>query len=328
MIRYKRTFRVIAWSIPLAILGITPAAAPRDQVAPATAQAEAVTPRDPIVVLNDASRAAYRRAKESALARIGPLILVEGDNLVLKSGNQRIEARFTPDVFHVLKTFSHIPLALDVMLATVPDDGRLDAEFLEGLREYRGLVESAREQVARLGLERAQAERQTQIIAASLSLIDSLIETRACARDVRIAFTRRMSRLVLANAADATRAELDALHRLVSTWKEGMPRTDWERLTVVVMGRQLPRKNNLAVQYFARLFGEPGEGRRIVYAESLFDEPNALDLLATYRVDTQVGLDFFDDPLRMHRDLLGDAARDYLPRLLGQPDRSVRDGVR
>jgi hypothetical protein len=41
-----------------------------------------------------------------------------------------------------------------------------------------------------------------------------------------------------------------------------------------------------------------------------------------------VGLGFFDDPLRMDRDLLADAARDYLSRLLGQPDRAVRDGDR
>src|SRR3954462_7953833 len=54
------------------------------------------------------------------------------------------------------------------------------------------------------------------------------------------------------------------------------PLVEWERLTVVVMGRQLPRRDNLAVRYFAPLLGEPGEGRRIVYAESLFDDPKAL----------------------------------------------------
>jgi hypothetical protein len=82
------------------------------------------------------------------------------------------------------------------------------------------------------------------------------------------------------------------------------------------MGTQAPRKGNLAVQYFARLLGEPGEGRRIVYAEAIFDETRALDLVATKLVDTQVGIDFFNDPLRMHRDLLSDAAQDYLPILI------------
>ena len=43
------------------------------------------------------------------------------------------------------------------------------------------------------------------------------------------------------------------------------------------------------------------------------EEPRALDLLATHLVDTQIAIDFFNDPERMNRDLLSDAARDYLP---------------
>jgi hypothetical protein len=325
MILHRRTFRVIAWSIVFIIHGLTATAAPPAQVVPATATYEAGTSLDPLTALNATSRAAYRRAKEAALARTGSVILVEGDNLVLKRGNQRTEARFTPEVFHVLKAVSHIPLALDVMLASLPDGGRLDDGLHGELRGYRGLIEAARDRVARLGLEREQAERQAKIIAASLGLIDSVIEARVCERDDRIAFTRQMSPLVLANAADATCAHLDSLHRLVSTWRAKIPVTEWKHLTVVVMGRQLPRKDNLAVQYFARLLGEPGEGKRIIYAESLFDEDQALDLLATYLVDTRVGLEFFNDPLRMHRDLLGDAARDYLPQLLGNPERQPDD---
>jgi hypothetical protein len=324
----RRAFRAIAWSVPLITLGILPAAELPSQIPTPTAKAQDVAPPDPLIALNDASRAAYRRAKEAALTRTGPVILVEGDDLVLKRGDRRIETRFAPDLFHVLKAVSHIPLALDVMLASLPDGGRLDEGLLGELRGYRGLIESARGRIARLGLERGPAERQARIFDASLDFIDSVIDDRACERNDRIAFLRRMSPLILANAAEAARAQLDSLHRLVSTWREGMPVAEWERLTVVIMGRQLPRKDNLAVRYFSGLLGEPGEGRRIVYAESLFDEPEALDLLATHLVDTQVGLDFFDDPTRMHRDLLGDAAKDYLPHLLGRPDRAAGDRER
>ena len=48
------------------------------------------------------------------------MILAEGDNLVLKKGGQRVEAHYTPAIYHVLKSFAHIPLALDVILATCP----------------------------------------------------------------------------------------------------------------------------------------------------------------------------------------------------------------
>ena len=51
-------------------------------------------------------------------------------------------------------------------------------------------------------------------------------------------------------------------------------------------------------------------------AESLWEEPQALDLLGTYLPDGRAGEAFFGDSMRMHRDLPGDAAKDYLPRLL------------
>jgi hypothetical protein len=59
---------------------------------------------DPLTELNDRSRAAYRRAREGALARTGPVVLVQGDDLVLKYGQQRLVTRTTPDEYHVLKT--------------------------------------------------------------------------------------------------------------------------------------------------------------------------------------------------------------------------------
>ena len=122
----------------------------------------------------------------------------------------------------------------------------------------------------------------------------------------RMAFTRKMTPLLMANASAAARAALDSLHHQVCEWKGQLTPQDWNDLTVLVIDRQLPRKDNLAVQYFARLLGQPGEGKRLIYAEGLGNEPRALDLLATHLVDTQVGIDFFNDPNRMARDLLSD----------------------
>ncbi len=130
---------------------------------------------------------------------------------------------------------------------------------------------------------------------------------------------RKLTPLVMANAAAAARAALDMLDHQVRAWKAELTAQEWDALTIIVVGRQLPRNQNLAVQYFARLLGQPGEGKRLIYAEGLGDEPRSLDLLATYRVDTQIGIDFFNDPSRMTRDLLSDGARDYLPLLLDQP---------
>jgi len=67
----------------------------------------------------------------------------------------------------------------------------------------------------------------------------------------------------------------------------------------------------IAMQYFERLLGER-EGRRLVFAEGLWDEPSQLQLLATHLLDASIGESFFGDPLRMHRDLLSDAAAQVL----------------
>src|SRR5262249_52177533 len=99
--------RRTSWAVLTAILvftpGVRPAPAPPAPVtSPPTAKPQASAPHDPLVVLNDDSRALYRRAKEAALARTGPVILVEGDALVLRDCDRRTEARFVPDTYHVL----------------------------------------------------------------------------------------------------------------------------------------------------------------------------------------------------------------------------------
>ena len=60
---------------------------------------------------------------------------------------------------------------------------------------------------------------------------------------------------------------------------------------------------------------------RILYRHPwspLWEESQALDLLGTHLLDGTVGEAFFGDFMRMHRDLLGDAAKQYLPHLLPQ----------
>jgi hypothetical protein len=89
-----------------------------------------------------------------------------------------------------------------------------------------------------------------------------------------------------------------------------MTAEEWGSLTVIVQGGQTPRAENAVVQYFARLFGETaGEGRRVVYAEGMWDEDKALNLLGTLRLDGRLSVAVFNDPFRLYRDLLADAAR-------------------
>ena len=276
-------------------------------------------PADPLSTLNDDFRASYRRVKEAALARGGPILLMEGDNIVLRRAGRRSEVPYTPPIYHVLKMVAHVPLAIDVILAPHGGDVTLGDEVLAELRHYRDQMESSLPKLDGRGLDPEQLARARRIFDDSRAFLDGVVRSRRCPDEERIRFARRMTPVVMKNVDEAARAELDALHARVSKWRSEMPADEWKTVRVVILGSAMPRKRSLYVQYFARLLGEPGEGPRIVYAESIRDEEQALDLLATGTVDTTIGVDFFNDPARMHRDLLSDAADDYLPLLIDRP---------
>ncbi|MCC6743903.1 MAG: hypothetical protein IT175_08580 [Acidobacteria bacterium] len=109
------------------------------------------------------------------------------------------------------------------------------------------------------------------------------------------------------------------LNAIVTRWRATLTADEWSRLHVVIMGVHMARDGELAQQYFVRLLGEPGEGRRVVYAEGIFDEARALDLLGTHVLDGRAGTAFFGHDLRMHRDILADAARERLDELAVGP---------
>ncbi len=269
---------------------------------------------DSLTALNDAFRQAYAGARKRMLTGDGPLLIVSGDTAALVRGTRRSDASINVPAYHVPKTIAHIPLA--IFVALTPGDEALDVGRVKTLEDLRRLMPPARASLENVGLKPESLERQDQIIGESLAFIDQAIADRHFARKDLESFTRRMSPLVLANVAEATRAQLDAMHSQVSAWRREMSSREWETLHVLIVTAHMPRDENVQVQYFSRLLNEPAEGRRIIVAESLWEEPKALDLYGTHLLDGTIGQAFFGDPMRMHRDLLGDAAKEYLRTML------------
>ena len=267
-----------------------------------------------LTALNNAFRAAYADAKTRVLASSGPILIVNGDNFALLRNGRRAEANVQTPVYDPVKTIAHIPLAIYVTLT--PGDGAVGADRLKTLAGLRELSPPAEASLNTLKLSASTLARQKQIVAASLAFLDDVAGGRKFARSRLLAFTRGMAPLVMQNVTEATRAQLDAIHAQVSAWRRDLSSPEWSRLHVLIIGPHMPRQDLVVMQYFLRLLHEPSEGRRVVYAESLWEEPQALDLLGTHLLDGSVGDAFFGDYMRMPRDLLGDAARQYLPHLL------------
>lgn len=281
-------------------------AAPQAPPAAPAAEADAALLR-----LNKAFRAAYGRGRAAAMARSGPVLVHWFDSLTLVHRDQRTETVYLPPLYDRLKTFSHVPLALYLLLQPGSDKPLTEEQATE-LRRYRELLVAAETVLGQLDLTAEQRERQQRVVTLAISFLDSTLKNNRVAPAELVAFTRRAAPLVLESAGDAARAQLDALHARVMAWRKEMSAEEWKRLRVVVLGNHMPRADNLAMHYFTRLLGPPVDDRRLVYAEGLGDEKRALDLLGTVVLDTAIGEAFFADPLRMHRDLLGDAAAAYV----------------
>jgi len=267
-----------------------------------------------LTALNNAFRAAYADARSRVRKSSGPTLIVNGDNIALLREGQRVEANVGTPIYDPVKTIAHIPLAIYVILT--PGDGAIDDDRLRTLAGLRELIPPAEGSLDGLKLSADTLARQKRIVASSLAFLDDVTLRRRSARPLLLAFTRRMAPLVMENVTEAARAQLDATHARVSAWRRELSPAEWDQLHVLIIGPHMPREDLVVTQYFLRLLHEPAEGRRVVYAESLWEEAQALDLLGTHLLDGSVGDAFFDDYMRMHRDLLGDAARQYLPRLL------------
>ncbi len=261
--------------------------------------------------LDLAFRAAYAQHRATVLASAGPVIIVSGDDLVLLHEGRRTQVRFSPAIYHTLKSYSHAPLALHVMLVSRTDQP-LDDAAIEHLRNFHRLLVAAHQQIEKLGLSDEDRQAQQALCDESLTLVDVVLTERRIAAPRLEAFTRHIGPALLANSARAARVQLDALDLQVQSWRKELGPEAWSKLRVIVEGSHMVRTGNLAVQYFDRLLAVKENEHRIVFTEGIYEESRALQVLGTVIVDTRIGESFFGDPQRMHRDLLADAAAEYL----------------
>jgi hypothetical protein len=198
--------------------------------------------------------------------------------------------------YHLAKTVSHAPVALYVL-------GRAREPQRAAVMTLRDRLE---EQGGPLG------EDCRSVIAETLAAIDEDADL--------LVFARRLGPVLVRLRAQAITDHLDALDAALHAELTRM--TDGERATlqVVVAGVHQAREHSLGMQYFRwRLSKGCPAGERVLYAEGVHDEGEALRLVAAQRLDREIALAFFGDASRLQRDVLGDIteailkAREYRP---------------
>ena len=263
--------------------------------------------------LNLKFRSLYARARCERIVGISPVIIARGDSLVLIQRGERMVGNTVHPNYHDLKTIAHIPLG--IFCAVSPrEPGRLSKATIEQLREFHELMDRTLASLDN-AFPKQQRPRQQQLIRDCMAFTDSVIKKGSCSAEALDEFVDAMRPEILRNVEDATHLRIDNYHAQMKKWRPLLSDAEWKRLYVIIPGAALPRKNSMAVQYFAKLLQEPGEGRRIIYAESQFDESQDMLLLGTHILDAEAARAFFNDPWRLQRDMLGAAADSYLDTL-------------
>ena len=264
--------------------------------------------------LNGSFISAHAAARKLNLATDSPIILLRDGQLILVHNNTEAVTNVIPTEYNTFKVFAHIPVAIYLMLGP-PGAGILDFEHFQRLRGYYKKMEDVEENIGQISLKGMDLERQKTMLTLSKRFLKTVIEQQNISTKDLYAFTRRMLPMIKANIAGAAKSQLEVMHRQVMAWKKEMTPEQWKKLRVATQGAALARNGDLAKQYFERLLHIEKEGLRLVYKELYFPPTPMLTLLATHSVDRGISLAVFDNPDRMFRDVLGDAATVYIKKL-------------
>lgn len=277
-----------------------------------------------LAALNHLFSDAYAHARAAELDHARPVIIATGDRLVLLKGDERVVGSTVSPHYHDLKTIDHVPIAVYCIVRSAVD-GELSGEQQEHLAKLRTAIESVHRDLDDIFPQPNVLQRQGQILDRCDSYVARAIEQNRCSAEEIDDLIDALRPLIMENVQDATKLRIDNYHTQMLAWRPLFREEEWQKLKVIIPGAAMPRHNSLAVRYFAKVFEQDGETGRIIYAESRFEETDALQLLGTHLIDARIGSAFFDDSTRMTRDLLGPSANAYLDTLDFEPFRRQRD---
>lgn len=302
----------------------------RSSTAPANAAASAPDP-ELLEAANGAFHDSYSRLVQQMQEKLGkkgyPVFVMEADRAALFLDGERYDAIILPQMYHNVKAVGHLPFGTYLTLTT-NGPGALSGESVTALEEQKRLAESLldfadwladhppmmKHYVNRTGVTH-------KLLGVTVDFIAGLLQTRYLEEPALNSFAREIVPLFMDHVAIAAALELDALDKQVTEWRELMGESNWRRLYVVLMTGHQARYREVSSQYFHRLLHERESvgahfEKRIVHAESIWDEQGAFKLLARHIVDSAASRAFFDDSSRLQEDLMSDAAADYLVELL------------
>ncbi|MBS2004422.1 MAG: hypothetical protein JST44_23135 [Cyanobacteria bacterium SZAS LIN-5] len=256
----------------------------------------------------------YSAAKSELRKKLGAIVICMDNSLTLIRDGKRESIPFIKPHYTGLKEVAHITLGTFVLLVNHTDE-ELSESSIAKLKEYRTAIEKASDAVATdEAIEPQEQERQRALIKQTVSFLTRAIESKRVSADELKKYARSTSEPDLKNAYTAVASQMVSMDKTMAKWRKEMTPQEWNNMYVFIATLHMPRQELIAYQYFARLLNQSQEGDRVIVGESpgTMTEEQGIDLVLTHILDKQVAIQFFNDPWRMHRDLLSEAGKKWL----------------
>lgn len=270
--------------------------------------------KNPFYELNGEFRKIYAKTRKEVYMNHSPSVLALGDSLILYKKGNRYSKRTTPEIYHNLKSLSHASLAIYVMLG-FEDEGKLSKEKLKEVRSFQKLLEKLQMEVSKQNLTEEQEKYNKNALQMCIDYLQAVIEDNKIEYSKLKALVTQVDKLFALNVKYSVKAQIDLVHQVMTEWYQDFSEEEKKNFKVIISGPKVAREQALLTQYFAKFLGQKGESHQLIYAEGVYNEKGLLKTLGTDIVDTQIGIGFFDDSERMHRDLLSDETTKYLETL-------------
>jgi hypothetical protein len=266
--------------------------------------------------LNVVARESYAAARALALKSDQPVFLVT-DTVTLIRGEDLGSFPYSPPLYHELKSISHLPLGV-----YSASRGRLEhpteQQWIERFKNLLAKIDRSQAELTQASFTEIQRVRQQKILTLSRVYLEEVIKRQNVDSASATQYARTVAPLLLANATDAAKVQIDALDQAVRELSKKLYPGEFEKAIAVITGPKTPREGNLQYQYFVYAFGPGSAVTRVLYMESIFDREAALGVLRTVLNDRMASQAFFGDTYRLERDMMADGATVELMRRFGQ----------
>ena len=262
----------------------------------------------------------FVEVRSRLLSSIDPLFIANRNNLTLIYHGKETMIPIFSNIYDDLKSISHIPFTIYIILFNVKSkDHDLSSNIIIKLKSYLKDIRTIRKSLKLSHLTSHMQQIQFDIIDLSINYLRSLLKSKYLKQIKLKEFCLKSRQLFQINLDQVARAQLDLLHSIVNPWYTKLfNETERQTAKVIVAGPKPVRNGFFMTLYFNTLFGlneQQSENNRVIFTENVLDQSTIKNILGSWLFDEYVGEAFYNDSLRLHRELMMDETVTYLKQL-------------